>query len=351
MVVSYALKNLARNMRASGKQGGRNFSRVALAMAKYGARSTKRGVKYRPSGSMTTTKKGKRRSGGGAKRVEDVGSTYAFYYMKGHKARKAFRNAQSTKLTFRDDATVVVSSGAGRQRSLDMPLSTFDRAHLTVLFAKIRAVAITQGWTNQANNIKLVLQSCKIKTEVKNQTNDEVQVWIYDCVIKNDDVAGNTPVVDWYNGANNAVDSPLLTVDGFPYATPFQSDFFRENWRVLKVTKLQMKAGAVDTHTFTQKVNKTFSYSKFLNDSDSLFGKLTCRSFVILLGPVGHVAATPTTISYAPAKLDVIQTRTTKCTGSPDNVSYNRYDITVPATAPLVAMTDADETINSIIVA
>lgn len=300
--------------------------------------------------SMTRTRTRKRKRSGAATRVADIASTYASYYMAGYKKRSFPKKTPHTKLTFRTDAVTVVSSAAGRQRSLDMPLSTFNRTHLAVLFTKIRATATTQGWASQAENIKLVLSQCKLRTEIKNQTNDEVQVWIYDCVIRNDDAAANTPVVDWYNGANDQTDS-TQTVDLFPYATPFQSDYFRENWRVIKVNKLMMKAGAVNTHNFTQKCNKTFSYSRFVNESDDSFGKLTCRSFVVLLGPIGHLAATPATVSYAPAKLDVIQTMTTKCIGMPDYLSYNRYDVNLSTVTPMVAITDVDESVNNIIVA
>lgn len=326
----------------------KRFAPMAVGVYRGTRSKTSTRMAVRRSGSRTMTKRKKSKTSGKAKRVADVGSTYTSYYMKGQMAKMDKR--MLTKFKIRNDASLVMNSAVGRQRSQDMPMQAFDRVHLTALFTRARAAALASGYTAQADNLKLVLTDCKIKTEIKNQTNDEVQVWIYDCVARNDDVAGNTPVVDWYNGSNDQTDS-TVTVDGFPYATPFDSDFFRENWRVLKVHKLQMKSGAVNTHNFYQKCNRVFSYSKFLNDGDSIFGKLTTRSFVVLLGSIGHVAATPSSVSYAAAKLDIIQTQITKVASAPAAVTFSRYDFTLPIAGTYVAMTDADETVNSIVVA
>lgn len=280
-------------------------------------------------------------------RVTDFMNTNGSLYRKGSEKtlKRWYKDGIRLRWKYTDSQTYV--SGNGVQAVNVLPVSIFTRSDIDTITDKIVA-AVPTGLPSLTTEYGL--KKVTHTLQLKNQTNDEIEVWLYFCLCKKDIPTGALGCSSaWDIGVDDQTGTSGTPFD-FPYAEPRESELFKESYEVVRKVCYRMKSGtlAIDTFKFTP--NKILS-EDYLKRFDTIGGYkgLSMNVMMVQLGPIGRkvgVAGKPT---YGPSRVDVIQNVNYYLLGCSSRRTAMTETKTLDLTAGnIVAMTDADETANNI---
>lgn len=286
----------------------------------------------------------------GDMRVEDVSKSYFSTYKKGSSKtlRRWAKDGVNLKWTFITGLTYL--SVVAAQAVNQLPVTLFTRTDIDTINTKlINLNPVSAGTAPIQMSTGLV--SAKLYTSIKNQTNDEIEVWLY-TVTPKFNLGGSDPtfLTAWDLGLdaqNNTSGVPATD----PYSEPRMSVLVKNAWTVLRKQKYRMKSGSLVTDCFNYKPNKVMTemYLQLYNDT-AAYANLTVYSILVTLGPIGRKATTSVP-TYAPCRVDVIQKVEYELTGHIDRLDLMTITNSLAVDSdPKLAMTDVDESSNAIVV-
>nr|WAE43192.1 MAG: capsid protein [Cressdnaviricota sp.] len=179
---------------------------------------------------------------------------------------------------------------------------------------------------SQGNASKFLLEACQMVMYFTNQSNAPVSLDIYDCVPRRDQAAANStqsnlPVVQIEAGIETT-NLPDGLPSGFAFynavlgTSPFQSPLFVTNWKVMKVSKIQLPQGGTHEHRVHVDANKMITL-QMLQDGNEYWRNLSYNSFAVAHGfPANNTAGN---VSCAGCKIDWIRTQKYEFTSIADS--------------------------------
>lgn len=197
---------------------------------------------------------------------------------------------------------------------------------------------------NNGNTLKMFHKQCYGEVLMTNQTNDIAHVTLYDVIARHD--INNTNYTDpWSAWIQACADLAQVTAYSVVGANPFNYPGFTENYRVLKVTHLDLHTGGHHRHTFKVKAGQMFSAERLAtmatgSPSLSTLGNLSGFTMIVAHGyPLNNPANSVTTTGTG--KIDVVQKREYSYYGTVANKSFVALDdqlnkSLVPATEQIV---------------
>lgn len=211
--------------------------------------------------------------------------------------------------------------------------------------------------SSSAAPIRYVLENYMNEMTMTNTTNASCEVEIYDLTLKKDllvqfayEEAANTYVVNgspeayWevgtrlMSGQADAVSPPNSTVLG---ASPFDSQLFKDYFKVQKRTRVMLSQGASHRHFVTLNVNKVID-DAFVQTSQQIIGHkgITVYTMLVVRGfpqTTGNVED-PGVSTTCPCQLAIVNQQRYKYTWSADlSNTGNYYDqLTSPATTAVL---------------
>lgn len=153
------------------------------------------------------------------------------------------------------------------------------------------------------NDVTMLLKKAKLKVHFKNQSNVMSHVSIYDvCTINPGFVTAiDSPSEAWDYGFNDMGTPSQSSVIG---ATPYGSAEFRKLFRITKVTKLKMEPGEEHEHVVKKNMNWIVHSTKWDNQTTANVKGLTYFCLVVFHGSLAHDTANPSSVTYAPVRID-----------------------------------------------
>nr|WDW25933.1 MAG: putative capsid protein [Canine stool-associated circular genome virus] len=153
------------------------------------------------------------------------------------------------------------------------------------------------------NSLRLFLKKAKVIYTLRNQTNTNAVVKLYDIVCKRDppSTVMDHPREAWNKGLTDLGISNGYDIVG---ATPFKSPEFNHLFRVLGVTSLQLEPGMQHVHTVYHHYNKLFSTVRTQNVPGVTVAGFTRFIMPVFHGSLIHESLTPTSVTTAGIKLD-----------------------------------------------
>jgi len=168
---------------------------------------------------------------------------------------------------------------------------------------------------------KILLEKSSLLIYFTNPSTAAVSMDIYDMTPRHDmpqrgDIS-NDPVTLWNQGMIDATAGTPTNPYQVVGASPFQSPAFVQNWKILKVSKIQLPQGATHEHRIHWEANQQFNRAE-LRAGMYYLKNLTLISMAVVHGfPVGDGAGLPT-ISTAPAEVYAVNTRKVEFTSISD---------------------------------
>jgi len=161
-----------------------------------------------------------------------------------------------------------------------------------------------QGGTSNNNTVRFLLKKGRQVITLRNQSNSNARVWLYDIVTKREppSTALDSPVECWIKGNTDFGNTGAEFVIG---QTPHFSPEFRQYYAINKVTQFELEPGMQHVHSVYHKYNKIVDSVRFQNSVSLTLAGLTRFCVVVAHGALGHEALTPATISYMPVTLDM----------------------------------------------
>lgn len=188
---------------------------------------------------------------------------------------------------------------------------------------------------------RMMVESVHCKIRMKNHTNAQIDVVLYDIVPKKDearDVSGTLPSARWTTGiGHERVDLGGTTdnaqVDLLPGATPFQSQYFCQYYTVKKVTRFVLHAGSEHHHII--KILPKYLMNRTGTVDLRLMRGLSTYCMAVIKGPIAHDAGgAPVRVTYAPCVMDYVCETQYKFRSMEKNVTgYSQYTM-LPDTMP-----------------
>lgn len=173
-------------------------------------------------------------------------------------------------------------------------------AELTAISTAANAGVVT------GNPVKPFVFECKSKLHVRNQHNSLVTMIVYDLMAKRQSpsTAFDNPEECWERGLTDAgvAAGHSLNVG----QTPSFSAEFRRYWRIKQTTKVLLEPGQQHEHTVYHKINRVLDSTAWAITPTSVVG-LTTYTMIVFYGSLAHETATPTTVSFTAATLDIAQ--------------------------------------------
>lgn len=186
------------------------------------------------------------------------------------------------------------------------------------------------GSTNKT--FKVLLESCTMKTMLRNQENNDAHIVIYDIVSRRDMNSGDVniaPDVAWYNGMVDTGTSAVSIYD--VGATPFASPKFTQYFKVVKQTHMILPAGGSHEHRIHYEPNRMFS-TEVTQDSVN-FRNLTYFTLIAIYGAPDN-DSTKTVISTGSVSIDVVATKQYRYTYLLDATINNVYSNSLAQALP-----------------
>ena len=171
---------------------------------------------------------------------------------------------------------------------------------------------------------QFVLESYRSEVQVANQTNVIAEVELYDCVLKRDLPTTNAittgnpavpfalaaSVIDYINkGMDMATASPSGTYQAstYPYgASPYDSPLFKDYFKVVKRTVIEMSPGGVHQHVVSLKPNCLIRED--VTSTSTMFGLRGMTSFTLVwIRPTAGFDVTSAGITTPQTQINVIQ--------------------------------------------
>lgn len=145
----------------------------------------------------------------------------------------------------------------------------------------------------QQTAMKIFLESVEQTLTLTNMTTGNIIVNIYDCVFKKDCNLEQDVLTLWDNGqrVEQAGNEIVLqqVARGFkrPFATPYNSELFKQYVTVKKRTEIELPQGRNHRHVFIHRPNRMFSMAQlaeFGNTELNAFRGLTSQTLVVIRG-------------------------------------------------------------------
>lgn len=171
---------------------------------------------------------------------------------------------------------------------------------------------------------QFVLESYRSEVQVANQTNVIAEVELYDCVLKRDLPTTNAittgnpavpfalaaSVIDYINkGMDMATASPSGTYQAttYPYgSSPYDSPLFKDYFKVVKRTVVEMSPGGVHQHVVSLKPNCLIRED--VTSTSTMFGLRGMTSFTLVwIRPTAGIDVTSAGITTPQTQINVIQ--------------------------------------------
>jgi len=345
-MVKISKKPFMKRALASGKRAWKYSSKYVRPAAALGM-GLLRGKRSFGTQTMTKTKR-KKSKVNNVKRVQDIGFTVHSLYKKGSEVtiKRWMKDGIHAKYKFTGSASFLSLNGL--QLVSAPPVTVASRADIDTVNQKVVDAVVTGTTAVQGFS---AIRKIDTVIQMKNQTNDEVEVWLYWIGCKKDIPTGaSLPIVAWDLGSDDQLGTAGTPVD-YPYADPRESGIFNETYYVHRKTLYRMKSGALVTDTFHYYPNRIISEG-YLQRFTGIQGYkgLTFYPILVQLGPIGRKTIAPVNPTYGPCRLDVICSIFYDMYGHADKRLLMTNVNGVDQTAGLInAMTDADETVNNII--
>ena len=179
--------------------------------------------------SFGKTKEKKRKRNNQVVRVVDFQNTRGYLYRKGSEKtlKRWYKDGIRLRWKYTDSQTY--TSANGLQAVNILPVTLFQRSDIDTITDKIVA-AVPTGLPSVT--VEYGLKKVTHTIQMKNQTNDEIEVWLYFCMAKKDiPTGGLTPASAWTTGINDQTGTAGTPFD-FPYAEPRESELFKESYTV-----------------------------------------------------------------------------------------------------------------------
>lgn len=279
-------------------------------------------------GAYTATRQKRKLYGNGKKTGENSSMSYAragrswmSRYAKFLYKRVQCRQVDAAHSTGRWE------SNFGQQTCRDVP--SLNSTHL----GRLKTAAA--GGTVD-NNIRLFIGHVKRKLFMRNQSNSVAKVTLYDVVFNRQptNLLFDSPTECWTKGYNDqGLTDQQLEVGN----TPFNSPEFRNFFKVVKVTVINMEPGQQHEHTFIHRINRVVDSTSFDHSSMVFYRGLTSFTMPVFHGSLCHESASPNTVSYLPVVMDWSLFNEVHYGWMPQNRPNYAYAATVPKT-----ITDAD---------
>jgi hypothetical protein len=165
------------------------------------------------------------------------------------------------KQTLQSCAGAAYTSTTGGQGLVSAPLAAGDKMR-DIFTMAVGTEVLTTGPTQ-----RVFLERMEMVWTIRNDTNNEVVMDIYDVTCRHDQQAANgasEPALAWALGDGNAGAANAYRTPG---ATPFSSPTFNQFYKVVKVHHVIMPAGSTHEHRVHVNVMRMFSNAFFSSDS------------------------------------------------------------------------------------
>lgn len=157
---------------------------------------------------------------------------------------------------------------------------------------------------------KFLVETIHANYRFKNQSNLPQTVTFYDIAPRRDhELTGLTPLGCWSGGlsrANVALAGSKTVTPTTLNATPFQSELFVFNWKVLRVNKFVLDPGAEHIHYVNLKINKVFSFE--YHQYYKAFAHKSYFPMVVVSGGMVQDTSSPFNVSTGGGEVDFICT-------------------------------------------
>lgn len=155
---------------------------------------------------------------------------------------------------------------------------------------------------------KLLLLDVHSESMITNACNSHIHATIYDVVAKLDGftTVNTGPVtaftLGFADGDTGAAADYLI-----PGASPYNNPRFMAGYKILKQTKVVLKAGQTHVHTVQYDINRVVSKERLTLNGVGPVADLTVYSIVVFHGTPYHDAATELVVGTAPVKIDTVK--------------------------------------------
>jgi len=210
------------------------------------------------------------------------------------------KNTQTQTYAYNQASTLSCTTGT---QGSNFIATIYDNAALTAQYN-------TNAPSDGDGTGKFILENAQAISYFTNQGNNPIAMDIYDIVCRKDmpqrsEAGLNDPVTLWTAGLLRIGGS--ATTKNTPGCTPFQSTDFCQNWKVLKVSKVQLPQGGTHEHRQHIQLNKNFNATLLFN-GDYYYHGMSHYSFAVVRGFPIDSQENPGNVSLAPAKIDVVTT-------------------------------------------
>lgn len=166
----------------------------------------------------------------------------------------------------------------------------------------------SNGGVATAVPCRFVLRTGKHRLTLRNQTNTNIRMTLYDIVCVRDppDATLDTPIEAWGKGLTDYGVTNTYNVVG---QTPMRSPEFRQYYRIKKVTQLSMEPGQQHEHTVIDRWNRVINSTRFQNSVSNAIAGLTYHCMVVFHGSLVHESATPGTVTTSSGVVDYMFAR------------------------------------------
>lgn len=133
---------------------------------------------------------------------------------------------------------------------------------------------------------KFMSLGVRVNFRIKNQHNIPVRIVLYDITTRRDNVGAGSPITAWQQGMDNKTTTAGSQIDlAFPGTTPFMSEQFTQNYRVVKTSKFMLHPGSEHQHTLM--VKPKYMFNEILMVNQVLLANLSHSVMMVVTGGVG----------------------------------------------------------------
>lgn len=162
---------------------------------------------------------------------------------------------------------------------------------------------------------KYKVDYCKVRYRIKNQHNFPVKITLYDIQPRRDALVARDPLADWRDGIDQQqlplIGAAVSNIDyRFPGATPFQSPYFTQYFKVLKKTTFMLHPGSEHQHYL--QVSPAYMFDFQYHGSFGALKGLTTGVMMVMNGGIGSGVTLTTEGAYSSGKIACIAEYSTK---------------------------------------
>lgn len=257
------------------------------------------GQRVRTGRSYTKTKTKIRTKVGGPRKQNDNSSISSNYIGKGKMNRGLYNLSKNViapqTLDYYGSGNLTCTQGRQSVNSFDF----LTLGNLNTIKSSITA---------SNTNIRLFLKTARFRITMRNQSNVNARMAIYDIVTKmqTPSISIDTPVEAWVKGSTDFGDANAPYYIG---QTPFKSGEFRRYFAVNKVTYVNMEPGQQHEHIVYHKYNRLVDSSIFENQVGTAIKGITRFCVVVFYGHLAHQTDNATNVTTCPVNIDYMVNR------------------------------------------